>query len=135
MLGVIHIVISIITICTIFTRSPDGNRRSARVAGVDLLVVNLTITDGRRIDMSFYVTLFRKILSADSLETLLSEPSTLNATLSLTGVTVIQVFRPNNVQSSGQESENSVVAILGALLGAAGGVIAIGAFACIIIAG
>ena len=135
MLGVIHIVISIITICTIITRSPDGNRRSARVAGVDLLVVNLTITDGRRIDMSFYVTLFRKILSADSLETLLSEPSTLNATLSLTGVTVIQVFRPNNVQSSGQESENSVVAILGALLGAAGGVIAIGAFTCIIIAG
>jgi len=85
--------------------------------------------------MSLYVTLFRKILSADSLETLLSESSTLNATLSLTGVTVIQVFRPNNVQSSGQESENSVVAILGALLGAAGGVIAIGAFTCIIISG
>jgi len=135
MLVVIHIAISIITICTIFTRSPDGNGRSARVAGVDLRVVNLTITDGRRIDMSFYVTLFRKILSADSLETLLSESSTLNATLSLTGVTVIQVFRPNNVQSSGQKSENSVVAILGALLGAAGGVIAIGAFACIIISG
>jgi len=135
MLSVIHIVISIITIYTIFTRSPDGNRHSARVAGVDLHVVNLTITDDQRIDMSLYVTLFRKILSADSLETLLSESSTLNATLSLTGVTVIQVFRPNNVESSGQESENSVVTILGALLGAAGGMIAIGAFACIIVAG
>jgi len=54
MLVVIHIVISIITICTIFTRSPDGNGRSARVAGVDLCVVNLTITDGQRIDMSLF---------------------------------------------------------------------------------
>ena len=83
---------------------------------MDLCVVNLTITDGRGIDMSFCVTLFRKILPADSLEILLSESSTLNSTLSLNGVTVIRVFRLNNVQSSGQESENSVVAVLEALL-------------------
>ena len=83
---------------------------------MDLCVENLTITDGQRIDMSFCVTLFRKILLADLLEILLSESSTLNSTLSLNGVTVIRVFRLNNVQSSGQESENSVVAVLEALL-------------------
>ena len=40
-------------------RSTDGNQRSARVAGVDVHVVNLTTTDGGRMTVSFYVTLFR----------------------------------------------------------------------------
>ena len=126
-----------IMICTIFTRSPDGNRLAARVAGVDVLVVNLTTTDSGRIEMSFYVTMFGTVLSADSLETLLSEAPTLNAALTLRGVTLVRVSRPNPAPNvSRPKSETSVIAIiLGSLLGAAGVVIVIGVFACVIIAG
>ena len=105
---------------------------------MDIYVVNLTTTDSGRINMSFYVTLFRDPLSADSLETLLRGASALNATLSVAGVTIVKVYRPNEVgtapdQSSG--STNSQVVVLGVLLGVAGGVILIGALTCFIIAG
>lgn len=106
---------------------------------MDIHVVNITTTDSRRFNMSFYVTLFRETLSADSLEMLLKGASTLNATLSQSGVTLVKVYRPSKVTStpnqSPEGSTNHQVVILGVLLGVAGGVILIGTLACFIIAG
>jgi len=116
-------------------RSTDGNQRSARVAGVDVHVVNLTTTDGGRMTVSFYVTLFRDPLSADALETLLNEASPLNVSLSMAGVTIVRVYRPTvTTPEESPGSSNLQVVILGVLLGVAGGVILIGALACVIIA-
>ena len=95
---------------------------------MDIYVVNLTTTAGGRIEMSFYATLFDGTLSADSLETFLKKDTTLRATLLQNGVVLVEVSRPNTAP----QSQNSVVVILGVLLGAAGGVILI---ACIMIAG
>ena len=95
---------------------------------MDIYVVNLTTTAGGRIEMSFYATLFEGTLSADSLETFLKKDTTLRATLLQNGVVLVEVTRPNTAP----QSQNSVVVILGVLLGAAGGVILI---ACIVIAG
>lgn len=95
---------------------------------MDIYVVNLTTTAGGRIEMSFYATLFEGTLSADSLETFLKKDTTLRATLLQNGVVLVEVSRPNTAP----QSQNSVVVILGVLLGAAGGVILI---ACIVIAG
>lgn len=78
--------------------------------------------------MSFYATLFGGTLSADSLETFLKKDTTLRATLLQNGVTLVEVSRPDTAP----QSQNSVVVILGVLLGAAGAVILI---ACIVIAG
>lgn len=108
-----------------------------RFAGVDVRVVNLTITDSGRIRLSFYVTTYNAVLSADSLETLLSDVSTLNATLSQNGVKIVQVYRPNKIttttdQSSGGSTNHQVV-LLGVLLAIAGAVILIGALVCVII--
>jgi len=110
-----------------------------RFAGVDVRVVNLTITDSGRIHLSFYVTTYNAILSADSLETLLSDVSTLNATLSQNGVILVKVYRPTQIttatdQSSGGSTNHQVV-LLGVLLAIAGVVILIGALVCIIIVG
>ena len=118
--------------------SITGNQRPARVAGVDIYVVNLTTTDSGRIIMSFYVTLFREALSAESLETLLRGASALNATLSRAGVTIVRVYQPNEITAAPEQtsgSTNTQVVILGVLLGVAGGVILIGALTCLIIAG
>ena len=49
--------------------------------------------------MSFYATLFRESLSAESLEILLKGASTLHATLSMAGVTIVEVFRSNEFTS------------------------------------
>lgn len=95
---------------------------------MDIYVVNLTTTAGGRIEMSFYATLSEGTLSADSLETFLKKDTTLRATLLQNGVVLVEVSRPNTAP----QSQNSVVVILGVLLGAAGGVILI---ACIMIAG
>lgn len=95
---------------------------------MDIYVVNLTTTAGGRIEMSFYATLFEGTLSADSLETFLKKDTTLRATLLQNGVVLVEVSRPNTAP----QSQNSVVVILGVLLGAAGAVILI---ACIVIAG
>ena len=95
---------------------------------MDIYVVNLATTAGGRIEMSFYATLFEGTLSADSLETFLKKDTTLRATLLQNGVVLVEVSRPNTAP----QSQNSVVVILGVLLGAAGGVILI---ACIVIAG
>lgn len=95
---------------------------------MDIYVVNLTTTAGGRIEMSFYATLFDGTLSADSLETFLKKDTTLRATLLQNGVVLVEVSRPNTAP----QSQNSVVVILGVLLGAAGAVILI---ACIVIAG
>lgn len=88
--------------------------------------------------MSFYVTLFREALSAESLETLLRGASALNATLSRAGVTIVRVYQPNEITAAPEQtsgSTNTQVVILGVLLGVAGGVILIGALTCLIIAG
>ena len=116
-------------------RSTEGNQRSARVAGVDVHVVNITTTGGGRMTMSFYVTLFREPLSADSLETLLNEASALNVSLSTAGVTIVRVYRPPlTTPEQPPGSSNPQVVILGILLAVAGGVILIGALACVMIA-
>jgi len=99
---------------------------------VTIYIVNLTITDNGRIHMSFYATLFRESLSAESLEILLNGASALNATLSMAGVTIVKVFRSNEVTAVPAISQ---AVILGVLLGAGGGVILIGALICLIIAG
>lgn len=98
---------------------------------MDIYVVNLTTTASGRIEMSFYATLFKRTLSADSLETFLRKDTTLQPTLSQNGVLLVEVSRPDEVATAPQ-SQNSVVVILGVLLGAAGAVILI---ACIVIAG
>ena len=108
-----------------------------RFAGVDVRVVNLTITDSGRICLSFYVTTYNAVLSADSLETLLSDVSTLNATLSQNGVIIVQVYRPNKISTATDQlsggSTNHQVVLLGVLLAIAGAVILIGALVCVII--
>lgn len=81
--------------------------------------------------MSFYATLFKRTLSADSLETFLRKDTTLQPTLSQNGILLVEVSRPDEPTAAPQ-SQNSVVVILGVLLGAAGAVILI---ACIVIAG
>ena len=81
--------------------------------------------------MSFYATLFERTLSADSLETFLRKDTTLQPTLSQNGILLVEVSRPDELTTAPQ-SQNSVVVILGVLLGAAGAVILI---ACIVIAG
>ena len=98
---------------------------------MDIYVVNLTTTASGRIEMSFYATLSKRTLSADSLETFLRKDTTLQPTLSQNGVLLVEVSRPDELTTAPQ-SQNSVVVILGALLGAAGAVILI---ACIVIAG
>ena len=98
---------------------------------MDIHVVNLTTTASGRIEMSFYATLFKRTLSADSLETFLRKDTTLQPTLSQNGVLIVEVSRPDEVTTAPQ-SQNSVVVILGVLLGAGGAVILI---ACIMIAG
>ena len=98
---------------------------------MDIYVVNLTTTASGRIEMSFYATLFKRTLSADSLETFLRKDTTLQPTLSQNGILLVEVSRPDELTTAPQ-SQNSVVVILGVLLGAAGAVILI---ACIVIAG
>ena len=98
---------------------------------MDIYVVNLTTTASGRIEMSFYATLSKRTLSADSLETFLRKDTTLQPTLSQNGVLLVEVSRPDELTTAPQ-SQNSVVVILGVLLGATGAVILI---ACIVIAG
>ena len=98
---------------------------------MDIYVVNLTTTASGRIEMSFYATLFKRTLSADSLETFLRKDTTLQPTLSQNGILLVEVSRPDELTTAPQ-SQNSVVVILGVLLGAAGAVILI---TCIVIAG
>ena len=100
-------------------------------------VVNLTTTNSGITNMSFYVTVYRGTLSAEALETLVREASSLNSTLSQSGVILVKVYRPttsNQNQSSGGSTNHQVV-VLGVLLAIAGVVILIAALVCIIIVG
>ena len=84
--------------------------------------------------MSFYVTVYGDTLSAEPLETLVREASSLNSTLSQRGVILVKVYRPNT-SNQDQSSGNHQVVILGVLLAITGAVILIGALVCVVIVG
>ena len=100
-------------------------------------VVNLTTTSSGITNMSFYVTVYGDTLSAEPLETLVREASSLNSTLSQRGVILVKVYRPNtsNQDQSSGGSTNHQVVILGVLLAIAGAVIMIMALVCVITVG
>ena len=110
----------------------------ARAADVDLHIVNFTTTENGRINISFYVTLSRETLLADSLEALLNKASTSNTTLTQNGISVVEVHRPRGVIATPEQmsgSSSSHVFIFGTSLAALGVVILIGALGCVITAG
>ena len=97
-------------------------------------VVNLTTTNNGITNMSFYVTVYGDTLSAEPLETLVREASSLNSTLSRRGVILVKVYRANT-SNQDQSSGNHQVVILGVLLAIAGAVILIGALVCVVVIG
>ena len=97
-------------------------------------VVNLTTTNNGITNMSFYVTVYGDTLSAEPLETLVREASSLNSTLSQKGVILVKVYRPNT-SSQNQSSGNHQVVILGVLLAITGAVLLIGALVCVVVVG
>ena len=97
-------------------------------------VVNLTTTNNGITNMSFYVTVYRDTLSAEPLETLVREASSLNSTLSQRGVILVKVYRPNT-SNQDQSSGNHQVVILGVLLAITGAVLLIGALVCVVVVG
>lgn len=110
----------------------------ARAADVDLHIVNFTMTENGRINISFYVTLSSEALLADSLEALLNKASTSNTTLTQSGISVVEVHRPRGVIATPEQisgSSSSQVFIFGTSLAALGVVILIGALGCMITAG
>ena len=105
---------------------------------MDLHIVNFTMTENGRINISFYVTLSSEALLADSLEALLNKASTSNTTLTQSGISVVEVHRPRGVIATPEQisgSSSSQVFIFGTSLAALGVVILIGALGCVITAG
>ena len=98
-------------------------------------VVNLTTTNSGITNMSFYVTMYRDTLSAEALETLVRGASSLNSTLSQSGVILVKVYRPTTSNQSSGGSTNHQVVVLAVLLAIAGVVMLIAALVCIIIVG
>lgn len=77
-------------------------------------------------------------LLADSLEALLNKASTSNTTLTQSGISVVEVYRPRGVIATPEQisgSSSSQVFIFGTSLAALGVVILIGALGCVITAG
>ena len=120
------------------SRLTDRTKRLARAADVDLHIVNFTTTENGRINVSFYVTLSHEVLLADSLEALLNKASISNTTLTQSGISVVEVYRPRGVIATPEQmsgSSSSEVFIFGTSLAALGVMILIGALGCVITAG
>jgi len=119
-------------------RLTDKKRLTRAADDINVHIVNFTTTENGTINISLYATLSSEALSADSLEALLKEASTMNATLTQSGVSVVEVYRPSGFITSSEQSSGapgSPNVIVGVLLGAVGGVMLIGALGCMIIAG